>query len=76
MSYNLSLKVEHGFVTLASMSGDVPEGHFDISGHNDQTGSNLQIMRRKPNGTFAEHAAHSHSIEPQESLVAPDENPF
>jgi hypothetical protein len=76
MSYSLHLKAEKGFISLASQSGDIPDGSFEISGHRDERGTYLQIARRQPDGTHVEAASHSHAV-PAPAEVAPDnEEPF
>jgi hypothetical protein len=50
LSYSLAFKVEKGFVSLQSMSGQVPEGIFEISGHVDPSREDLGVYRREPDG--------------------------
>ena len=74
VSYQIHLKAENGFISLDNISGEIPEGRFEISGHRDVTGTTLQIARRNPDGTFAEHAEHSHSV--PAAVPAPEESQF
>lgn len=65
MSYGIGLKIENGFIHLINAYGNLPEGHFDISGNVgnglDRT-ENLQISRRNADGTFAGSAGHTHPV--------------
>jgi len=71
MSYNLMLKAEKGFISLVRQTGDIPDGSFEIYGHQGELNTNLQISRCRADGSHAESASHSHSPE-QPAEVAPD----
>jgi hypothetical protein len=64
VSYGISLKIERGFILLANVYGDLPEGQFDITGHQAETQEDLGVNRRNADGTFAGAAHHSHAITP------------
>lgn len=59
MSYNLTVTVK-GSEAAVTMSGDVPEGEFVISGHEDSHQRNLTLTQRAANGQYvaAAHATH------------------
>ena len=61
MSYNIELKAESGQVTVENVSGEVPDGHFTVWGHEGggQVAS-LSVSRRDSAGQFAGSASHAH----------------
>lgn len=59
MSYVVSVRVQGGQAT-AALSGDVPDGEYQISGHDDAHQRALSVVRRTPDGRYAEQAGHTH----------------
>lgn len=59
MSYTITVAVEDGTVA-ATMGGEVPEGEFVISGHEDDSQRTLAVTRRGPDGRYVGTASHVH----------------
>jgi hypothetical protein len=71
VSYALRLKADKGFISLEGISGQIPDGDFEIQGHKDIGREDLGIYRREPDGRFAGSAHHSHPV----PVPAPDPEP-
>lgn len=59
MSYSITLKAENGTVTVATVSGTVPDGTYSISGHEDANYVNLSAQRTDANGHLVANANQS-----------------
>lgn len=63
MSYKIVVVSQGGEVTVQSVTGTVPDGQHEISGHEDDQVVQLGITRRAPDGRYAESASHSRQKE-------------
>jgi hypothetical protein len=75
-SYNFTLKVDRGFISLQSTDGQIPDGTFDIAGYIDDNQETLGIHRREPDGRFAGSAHHAHPVRISAPVPEPAEGGF
>lgn len=59
MSYSLTVAVVDGMPSVTH-SGDVPDGTFTVSGHEDDKARNLGVTRQGTDGRYIESASHTH----------------
>lgn len=59
MSYGIKIRAHGGKVVAHEFYGDVPDGQFDISGHNADDWASLSVLRRTADNTYGEFAQHS-----------------
>jgi hypothetical protein len=58
MSYTFTISFKGGLMTVNSRSGDMPDGTWQVGGHEDEYGAGINVVRRLPNGRFAAEAQH------------------
>ena len=59
MSYSVTVAVKLG-EAVVTVSGDVPDGRFEISGIEDAESRELGVIQRDEHGRFVQHAASIH----------------
>lgn len=57
MTYSIVVKVANG-QPEAIVSGDAPDGSYQIDGHRSDAGESVQVTRRDAEGRYAAHAEH------------------
>lgn len=55
MSFSIDVRVSDGTAEVTT-SGDVPAGHFTISGHEDPSQRTLSVSRRDVDGRYVQLA--------------------
>lgn len=50
MSYSINLEMKDGTLTLASHSGDIPDGKYTLGGHEDESTRNISISATRYEG--------------------------
>lgn len=60
MTYSITVKTTDGAAIVSATSGQLPDGTFTISGHEDTTGAGISVQRRDARGRFRAGAAHGH----------------
>jgi hypothetical protein len=46
MSYSFAAEMKDGQMVILSSSGDIPEGKFHVSGHEDDTERTISVTRQ------------------------------
>lgn len=59
MSYSLKVAVADGVATVET-TGEVPDGTFVVSGHEDDNSRQLGVTRQGVDGRYVEAASHTH----------------
>jgi hypothetical protein len=50
MSYNIHLEMKDGNLSVHSVTGDVPEGKFNVAGHEDDSAHSISVTRYNQRG--------------------------
>jgi hypothetical protein len=61
MNYRLNIVVKDGIPDIGEFGGELPEGSWQIGGHEDQYGVSIHVVRRLPNGRHVGEAQHHFS---------------
>jgi hypothetical protein len=61
MSYSFAAEMKDGQLVFHSPSGDIPEGKFHISGHEDEHGRSLSISRQDKDDAHVVLSASAHA---------------
>lgn len=59
MSFSVNVTSKAGEVTVTT-SGDVPDGIFGVSGHEDSAQRSLSVTHRSPDGRYVQNATSVH----------------
>lgn len=59
MSYNMAITVKDGQASVV-LSGDVPDGHYDVHGHEDQAQRSFGVARKGLDGRYVQAASSTH----------------
>lgn len=59
MSFSIDVRVTDGTAEVTT-SGDVPNGHFTISGHEDSGQRTLALSRRDADGRYVQNVSGVH----------------
>lgn len=59
MSYSVNVRVHLGEATVTA-TGDVPDGEFTVTGHEDDSRRMLSVARRDADGRYAQQAGSVH----------------
>lgn len=59
MSYTISVRTEDGQASV-QVSGEVPDGVFTVSGHEDDSQRQLSVTRQGLDGRYVATAGHTH----------------
>lgn len=59
MSYSITVAVKDGSASVTT-SGPVPDGEFQVNGHDDATRRDLGVIQRHADGRYAGAANTSH----------------
>lgn len=62
MSFSITVKAQNGRLT-ADPSGDVPDGEYQVNGHEDTEQRSLGVVRRSPDGRYVQQASAVHHKE-------------
>lgn len=62
MSFQITVAVKAGHVT-PGISGEVPDGEFIVSGHEDASQRSLSVVRRGVDGRYVQQASAVHHKE-------------
>lgn len=63
MSFSIAVRVSDGTATVTT-GGDVPDGYFEVAGHEDDASRQLSITRRGADGRYVQSASAIHHKEP------------
>lgn len=53
MSYGITITVKDNFATVSGQTNEVPEGTFQVSGHDDANGRAISVYRTRQDETAA-----------------------
>lgn len=62
MSFSIIVRAQNGRLT-ADHSGDVPDGEYQVNGHEDSGQRTLGVVRRSPDGRYVQQASATHHKE-------------
>lgn len=62
MSFQIIVAVTDGAAT-AEVNGDVPDGQYEVAGHEDGAIRVLSVLRRGPDGRYVQQASATHHKE-------------
>ena len=63
MSYNIRLQVTDGTVTVAATGGTVPDGAFELSGHEDPGYATISVLRTVGGTAVSQASAASYAAQ-------------
>jgi hypothetical protein len=61
MNYTFRVIVKDGVMTFGRVSGDLPDGSYEVGGNEDEHGAGINVTHRLSNGQFVAEAQHYRS---------------